>query len=74
MTLPPPLGRLAGTVLLGGALLVAGAVGTTDVARADVSISPRCEFRSDCVLAAVLAVYMTYPSCFTNMTAARLAE
>ncbi|CAM9224287.1 unnamed protein product [Laminaria digitata] len=43
MTLPSSLNRLAGTVLLGGALLATGVVtGQAEVARADVSISPRC--------------------------------
>ncbi|CAM9381457.1 unnamed protein product [Scytosiphon promiscuus] len=32
----------AATVLLGGALLFTGGAGSTDLARADVSISPRC--------------------------------
>lgn len=44
MTLPSSLNRLAGTVLLGGALLATGVVTGAEVARADVSISPRCEF------------------------------
>lgn len=40
--------RFIGTVLLGGSLLVAGVgiVSGADVARADVSISPRCESRN----------------------------
>eukprot|EP00904_Undaria_pinnatifida_P003393 jgi/Undpi1/13054/HiC_scaffold_8.g02717.m2 len=42
MTLPSSLNRLAGTVLLGGALLATGVVTGAEVARADVSISPRC--------------------------------
>lgn len=44
MTLPSALNRLAGTVLLGGALLATGVVTGAEVARADVSISPRCEY------------------------------
>lgn len=43
MTLPSALNRLAGTVLLGGALLTTGVVTGAEIARADVSISPRCE-------------------------------
>lgn len=47
MTLPSSLNRLAGTVLLGGALLATGVVtGQAEAARADVSISPRCEYSS----------------------------
>lgn len=39
--------RFVGAALLGGSLLVAGVgiVSGVDVARADVSISPRCELR-----------------------------
>lgn len=44
MTLPSALNRLAGTVLLGGALVATGVVTGAEVARADVSISPRCEY------------------------------
>ena len=37
--------KVAGTVLLGGALLATGLVDSAGVARADLSISPRCEQR-----------------------------
>lgn len=44
LQLPSRLNRLAGTVLLGGTLLVAGVAAGAEVARADVSLSPVCEF------------------------------
>lgn len=46
MTLPGAknLNRALGTVLVGGALLT-GVVGGAGVVRAEVSISPRCEYR-----------------------------